>query len=315
MFTELNNFNRPTPIQQLNKNWLGNRVFIKREDLLPFSFGGNKARKAAGFFAEIDRGNYDVIMTYGSSSSNHARVVANCAAARGLHCVVVSPIDDKETNTFNRRILEVLGAEIIQCPLDKVSETIALRMEELRMGNQNPYFIQGGGHGLHGTQSYVEAYEEIVSYESQTNLHFDYIFLASGTGTTQAGLIAGQIKHQDQRQIIGISIARTQQRGTHVIEESLIEYFEDEQLNPIGMGLVHFNADYILEGYGSCNAQICEVIDAMLREEGVALDPTYTGKAFWGMRQYLQQHSIEGKNVLFMHTGGTPIFYDYMKER
>lgn len=35
-------------------NLYGNRLYIKREDLIPYSFGGNKARKAAKFFSEID---------------------------------------------------------------------------------------------------------------------------------------------------------------------------------------------------------------------------------------------------------------------
>ena len=31
-----------------------NNIYIKRDDLFPFSFGGNKARKAVNFFKEID---------------------------------------------------------------------------------------------------------------------------------------------------------------------------------------------------------------------------------------------------------------------
>ena len=72
-----------TPIQKLGET-SGNTLFMKREDLIPFSFGGNKARKAEYFFKEIDEGGYDCVVTYGSSSSNHCRVVANLAAARGL---------------------------------------------------------------------------------------------------------------------------------------------------------------------------------------------------------------------------------------
>lgn len=37
-----------TPIQQLNKN-----LYIKREDTIPFSFGGNKARKAQLFLQRL----------------------------------------------------------------------------------------------------------------------------------------------------------------------------------------------------------------------------------------------------------------------
>ena len=43
---------------------------------------------------------------------------------------------------------------------------------------------------------------------------------------------------------------------------------------------------------------------------GLPLDPTYTGKAFWGMKEYIEEHHLEDCDVLFLHTGGTPLFYD-----
>ena len=48
----------------------------------------------------------------------------------------------------------------------------------------------------------------------------------------------------------------------------------------------------------------------MLSQEGIPLDTTYTGKAFWGMEKYILENKIEGKNILFIHTGGTPLFFN-----
>ena len=61
----------PTPIVKMSGNYGENQYYIKREDLIPFSFGGNKARKAAEFYKEIRACGADVVMTYGSNSSNH----------------------------------------------------------------------------------------------------------------------------------------------------------------------------------------------------------------------------------------------------
>ena len=61
-----------------------NNIYIKRDDLFPFSFGGNKARKAVNFFKEIDNGDFDTVVTYGSSSSNHCRVISNMATVRNI---------------------------------------------------------------------------------------------------------------------------------------------------------------------------------------------------------------------------------------
>jgi len=52
-----------TPIQESNLTLNGNALFFKRDDLLPFSFGGNKARKAVHFFADIAKQGNDCVVT------------------------------------------------------------------------------------------------------------------------------------------------------------------------------------------------------------------------------------------------------------
>ena len=69
---------------------------------------------------------------------------------------------------------------------------------------------------------------------------------------------------------------------------------------------------YLCDGYGTYNRQIEKTIHQQLTCNGMPLDPTYTGKAFWGMQDYLNRKCITGKKVLFIHTGGTPLFFDYM---
>ena len=104
-------------------------------------------------------------------------------------------------------MVKSFGAEFIVCSLENVHSTIEKKLDDLRRENRKPYFIYGGGHGNIGTQAYVDCYEEIKRFEKETKVHFDYIFLASGTGTTQAGLVCGQIINRDDRKIVGISIA------------------------------------------------------------------------------------------------------------
>lgn len=51
----------------------------------------------------------------------------------------------------------------------------------------------------------------------------------------------------------------------------------------------------------------------MMVLNGIPLDPTYTGKAFLGMRDYIIKNNISNKNVPFIHTGGTPLFFDNLR--
>ena len=119
-----------TIIQDLG-DYEGNHLWIKREDLIPFSFGGNKARKAQLFFKEIDKGNYDCVVTYGSGSSNHCRVIANECCRRGMSCHIVSPEEASEP-TFNSQMMELFGAEITMVPVREVHDTIEGKIKELR---------------------------------------------------------------------------------------------------------------------------------------------------------------------------------------
>ncbi|MGN0818799.1 MAG: 1-aminocyclopropane-1-carboxylate deaminase/D-cysteine desulfhydrase [Christensenellaceae bacterium] len=306
--------NKMTPIQNLENET--NNLYIKREDFFPFSFGGNKARKAELFFNEIDLGGFDCVVTYGSGSSNHCRVVSNMAAKRGLKCYIISPQEASE-ETFNSKLMLLFGASIQIVPVSLVHDTIENTLTKLREAGKKPYFIPGGGHGNIGTQAYVNCYEEILQYEKNNNIKFDYIFHASGTGTTQAGLVCGKILHKARHNIVGISIARKNPRGREVIIDSEKEYLAS-------LGISHtqellnrntvFLDEYVSSGYGNSNEAIKKTIEHVMIKYGIPLDETYTGKAFYGMIDYIKNNKIVNKNVLFIHTGGTPLFFDYLRK-
>lgn len=293
---------------------LENNIYIKREDLLPFSFGGNKARKAFLFFEDIEKGQYDYVVTYGTSSSNHCRVVSNMAASRDIPCLIIGP-EEKSQMTYNLKMMDLFGAKQIYVPVQEVHDRIEAEMEQLKKNGYHPYFIEGGGHGNIGTQAYVNCYQEICEFEKENGLHFDYIFFASGTGTTQAGLVCGQLLNHDKRKIIGISIARKNPRGRNVVLESIRSYLKycniDISEKDIENATI-FLDQYTDEGYGSQNDEIQRTIHDVLIRYGIPLDPTYTGKAFYGMQEYLKTEKISGRNILFIHTGGTPLFFDYL---
>ena len=111
-----------TLIQILGKEF-NNTLYIKREDLIPYSFGGNKARKGFLFFEDIDKGNYDCVVTYGSSHSNHCRVIANMSAERGMPCFIVGP-EEVSDRTYNSRLMKLFGAKIITVPVENFHKTI-----------------------------------------------------------------------------------------------------------------------------------------------------------------------------------------------
>lgn len=292
-------------IQELGQ-YQGNQLYIKREDLIPFSFGGNKARKAALFFEDFDKEGYDCIVTYGSSSSNHCRVVANICASRGVDCHIVGP-QEASDKTANSSMMNIFKVNVTIVPVNKVSKTIENILSELKLKGKRPYFIPGGGHGNIGTQAFVNCYKEIKDYD----VGFDYVFLASGTGTTQAGLVAGKLMYNGKEKIVGISIARKNPRGRHIVLDSISEYLTDKAISSEGIEkATNFVDDYIGGGYARQDEAVNAVIKNTLIRYGIPLDFTYTGKAFYGMSEFIIKNKIIGKKILFIHTGGTPLFFD-----
>ncbi len=228
-------------------------------------------------------------------------------AKYGLACYIVSPEEDY-CSTINSKLIEMFNAKIIKASLNIISSTIDSLMDNLSR-EHNPYFIPGGGHGNIGTDAYVQAYNEICEYEERSGIKFDYIFLASGTGTTQAGLVCGNALKGTTKKIVGISIARSTERGSKIVAESVKEYFCSNGIDVKPPEII-FDDSYACGGYGKYSPQIDDCIRKVMKEEGIPLNRTYTGKAFWGMTEYLKNNNIFDKNILFLHTGGAPLFFD-----
>ena len=303
-----------TPLYKIDSD--KNEIYIKRDDLYPYSFGGNKARKGNLFFKDIVRKNSDCVVTYGSSSSNHVRIIANKCCELKLPCYIISPSENSK-KTFNSMMYSLFGAKVIKTSIEKVAETIDITLDKLKSKGYKPYFIQGGGHGNLGTQAYVDCYKEILDYENKNNIKFDYIFHASGTGTTQAGLICGKLLNKDKKEIVGISIARNNPRGRDIVCQSVKDYLLEKKIEFTDKKIdkeVVFIDEYIVSGYASYNKEIVDCIKKSMKNFGISMDTTYVGKAYNGMNKYIKEKDIENKNILFIHTGGAPLFFDDLEE-
>ena len=125
-------------------------------------------------------------------------------------------------------------------------------------------------------------------------------------------MICGQLLHQDDRKIVGISIARKNPYGKKVVCDSVKEYLSDVSPDELEEKII-FLDQYTGSGYGKENQKIEKTIEENLRKYGIPMDTTYTGKAFWGMKEYLKEQKVTDSNVLFLHTGGTPLFFEYLK--
>lgn len=287
-----------------------NNIYIKREDKLPFSFGGNKVRFAEAFLEDMKQKGKNAIIAYGSKSSNLCRVMAQLCFDNKIPCAVVYS-DSSNEDTNNSRIVSSLNVIEYACDKTRVAETISKAITDFKQKGFDPYYIYGNSNGegneLTPAVAYKAVYDEIIAYENKSKITFDHIFLATGTAATCSGLAIRAAELCHSRNIIGISIARDAKKCIDIINNNLALYFG----KPVSAA-VTVSDEYLLGGYGKTTPDELALIDYIYNKTGIPLDPTYTGKAFWGMSEYLKSNHIKNKNILFIHTGGYPIFCDYM---
>ena len=301
----------------------GCRFYVKRDDLLPFSFGGNKVRIADEFIKDMRARGKNALIYYGDRRSNLCRVLANRCAIESIPSVMIATEENASSGPepFNSRLIRNFGARILPCQKNGIASAVDEAFRILEDEGRSPYYIYGDryGKGNEGTaaRAYAGAWHEITDYEKRSGVSFDLIVTPCGTGATLTGLICGAALDKADREIIGISISsRTFERGDGIIRDGIRSYFRERGISlPDELPFpVHFETAYNKGGYGLYDEEVRETIRFMMERFGIPLDPTYTGKAFCGMLSYLRDRGISGKNVLFLHTGGLPLYFDYILE-
>jgi 1-aminocyclopropane-1-carboxylate deaminase/D-cysteine desulfhydrase-like pyridoxal-dependent ACC family enzyme len=277
------------------------KLLVKRDDAIPFGFGGNKVRKLRLVAAAAIAGGADTLITTGGVQSNHARATASVAARMGLGCVLVANGAPPAKLTGNALLDRLLGADVRY--VDR-REDRAPAMEriagELRAQGKRPTVIPLGASTPLGAAAFALAIGELVQQLPAP----DVIVTSTSSGGTQAGLIAGCALHGLATRVIGISaddpspsIAATI-RG---ILDGLARLLDAPGI--FVDARVDVDDRFVGDGYGLPTPASSEAIDLAARREALFLDPTYTAKAMAGLVARLRAGELTG-TVLFWHTGG-----------
>ena len=159
--------------------------------------------------------------------------------------------------------------------------------------------VYGGGKSIEGIFAYYEAVKELHSQIDDVTI----VFLACGTGTTLTGICAGMQKYFPHAKVYGISVARTWEQEKPVLIDNM------KALNSyLGTDYDFFNLsfydDFLCGGYAQTSGEELRIIQESISKEGMILDPTYSGKAFYGMSKILDKKDLKEGKVLFWNTGG-----------
>lgn len=309
----------PTPLYLLDTDDHGNRWHIKREDLLPYSFGGNKVRIGVEYVKDMKAKGADHLMAYGNARSNLCRVLGNLCAGEGLPLTIISPADEdgQRRPAFNADLCSLFGASIVPCTKANVAETVDGVLAEIRQKGQTPYYIYGDrlgrGNEAVPTRAYVPVWQEIMAQCREKDIRPDVICLAAGTGMTMAGLLCGRLLSGGGPQVVGVSVARDAQSvQAHVADYANAWFREQGRPERIPAEDVDVCDTYRLS-YGVYDENVAESLRTFMARYGLPVDGTYVGKALNGAMR-LAAKRWQNKNILFLHTGGTPLFFDALEQ-
>jgi len=285
----------------------GLSIKVVRDDLFPFIGGGSKARKAVEYEVMLREGGYNAFVTCGGIQSNHNRAMALMASRNGWKChLCIQGTEERFLQEKGNALLDRLsGAECELIRPEDTAEAMDRAMKKLRTEGYKPYYVHGGGHDLPGGTSFVKAVEELKRQCDADGYKPDYIFHASGTGSTQAGVVVGLEKvGWGDVQVVGISVARQQERGRQVIAEFANMLGEHYGVKKEFTDDIIFCTDYLYGGYEQYTPGMATYLERTMKEIGLMFDTTYSGKGFYGMMDYVKKNHMENKNIIFWHTGG-----------
>lgn len=300
--------NLPTPIEPLDRisEKLGCKIWVKRDDLTGSATSGNKVRKLEFTLARAKEQGANVLITCGGVQSNHCRTTALLGAKLGFKVHLLLQGEEPARHEGNLFLDHLAGAEISYFSpkyfFARSDFIVSEIMEEHQSKGMKPYFIPTGASDATGLWGYLAAAKEIAD---QQEVKFDHIVSATGSGGTQAGLTLGASLYMPDTQVTGIAVcddeAYFQDKVRRDIQGWCELYNQEIDLDALS---INVSDKYIGAGYAKAGSEIFECIELVTRQEGLVLDPVYTGKAFFGMLSEIEAGNLPGENILFVHTGG-----------
>ncbi len=302
----------PTPIEPLSRlsNEWNVDLRIKRDDLTGSDLSGNKIRKLEYLLQDAIEKECDTVVTCGATTSNHARATAIAARRLGLDVHLILAGDPPNHPSGNLQLDLLSGATIQYISRQTYSsqiDTILLQtIEKLERAGKKAYSIPVGGANEVGILGYFEASREIHTQCQEMDWYPDSIVCAVGSGGTYAGLLWGNEAFSMSSNVFGFlvcgNIGDFRKKIIEDIQNSSKRYHLDI---PVETDRIQLLDGYIGEGYAKTDSVQLQFIQYVAIQEGIILDPVYTGKSFFGLYQEIKKETFsKGSKILFIHTGG-----------
>lgn len=291
----------PTPVQKLESisRLLGTQVYVKRDDLTGLGLGGNKVCKLEYLLADAKAQGAEVVFTTGGAQSNHAMLTAAAARKLGMTPILILKKRGVTARQGNQLLEHLMGVDVRFMDTDDYADIYA-EMDRVGRALGKPYYkIPCGGSNALGTLGYVDCAREI----RDQGLHFDHLICAEGSGGTMAGLALGAKLYLPGTRVTGMMVDSDpfEEITVRLMREAAALLGADVQVSAEDFDL----RDLCGPGYAIPSQEGNAAVAMMAENEGLFLDPVYTGKAFAGLIAMAREGAFKPTDrVLFLHSGG-----------
>jgi len=317
----------PTPVQKVDRIGAdigASRLYVKRDDLSGRVYGGNKVRKLEFILGDALRVNAREVLTFGFAGSNHCLATAIYARQLGLRSIsMLMPQPNAQYVRRNLLVSHSYGAEL-HLYLNKTFVVLGtiyqLLIHGLRHG-RFPQVIPPGGSSSRGVIGFVNAGLELKEQILRGEMpEPDYIYVATGTMGTAAGLMLGLRVADLRSQVVAVPVAHEKSvnapKMVKLIHEtnsllcSLDPSFPRFEFSEKDIDIRH---GFLGRGYALFTEEGMDAVARMERLERIRLEGTYTGKAFAALINVVKgQEKNKDKVLLFWNTYNSKDFSDAM---
>lgn len=313
----LPNFTRA--LSELCPEGQGPQIWIKRDDMLGLTPGGNKTRKLEFLAADAMAQGADTLITCGAPQSNHCRATLSSAIKENMKCRFV--IEERVPNSYhadasgNNFLFRLMGVESVTVVPAGTNMLVAMQQvaAELAAVGRKGYIVPGGGSNAVGGLGYVACAQELQQQFFEQGVQIDKVVVGSGSSGTHGGLLAGFLGNNIQIPIIGIGVSRDP-----VDQDPLVHKEAQAVADLLGLNMtipreaVLSFGDWWRPKYSVPNAAMVEAVQMLARTEAILLDPVYTGKIMAGLIGLARKGYFKpDEKVLFIHTGGAPSLHAF----
>jgi D-cysteine desulfhydrase len=305
----------PTPVEPLTglSAELGvDGVYVKRDDLTGERYGGNKVRKLEFVLGQAVADKARSVMTVGYAGSNHALATAIYAGELGLGSISMLLAQPAAPYVAENLLAGAgAGAELHHYrSMRTIVPGVITQMAAHSVGELSaPRYIPAGASSPAGALGLVNAAAELAAQIDAGLLPTpDRIYLAFSSMGSTVGLALGLRALGIDTTVVAVRVVDEgvanvgKLRALYRKTNNLLAAQSPFPLVPFDQALIELRHSFFGTGYGETTEASTEAVALASACDGLALDGTYTGKAFAALLADARSGVLDGRTALFWNT-------------